>query len=235
MKSFKASEVKKILSGVILSDGRIDTKNKRFEFYSKSKQLSDDVTEKLQNITGMHVNYKYDLKNNGHRIWTRKHAYWDNLAHQFYTNRKVMTRYNVDRLDHISFAYIWMCDGYLEHSKNRKLDKVQNIGWFCLEAFPKEELQLFQNRLREYGVESSLVSKPWGFGYRIRVGGENLQRLISLIYPYILSDFHYKTVLFYKTEKNLNMNLSSAEHIFKLYEGVDDIVRYSKELEKTNG
>ena len=235
MKSLKASQIKKIISGIILTDGHVDTKNCRFEFYTKSEQLCDDVTGVLQNITGMHVNYKYDLKNNGHRIWTRKHAYWDNLRHQFYSNRKYLSKYNVSRLDHISFAYMWMCDGYLEHAKNRKTNKIQNIGWFCLEAFPKEELEIFQARLLEFGVGSSLVKKPWGFGYRIRIGGDNLQKFISLIYDYILDDFKYKTVLFYKSEKNMNMNLSSAEHIFKIYKDVDDIVRHSKELEKTNG
>ena len=235
MKSLTASQIKKILFGVILTDGHVDTKNCRFEFYSKSKQLSDTVTEVLHNITGMHVNYKYDLKNDGHRIWTRKHAYWDNLKRQFYTNRKHLNKYNVSRLNEVSFAYMWMCNGYLEHAKNRKLDKVQNIGWFCLEAFPKEELEIFQDRLLEFGIGSSLVKKPWGFGYRIRIGGDNLQKFISLIYPHILDDFKYKTVLFYKSEKNVDTNLSSAEHIFKYYEGVDDIVRYSEKLEKTNG
>lgn len=227
MKSLTAREIKKKLMGVIATDGYIDIKNNRFEFYSKSKQLSDDISQTLACITGCHVNYKYDLKNKGHRIWTRKHAYFKYMGDKFYSNRKELNSYVVNRLDQQSLAYMWMCDGYLEHSKNRKKNKIQNIGWFCLEAFPKEELELLQQKLLTYGIQTSLVSKPWGFGYRIRIGGHNLQKFISLIYPHILSDFYYKTVLFYKGKEHV-LNLPSAEHYVKYYNVVDDIVRHSQ-------
>lgn len=232
MKSLTAREIKKKLMGVIATDGYIDTKNNRFEFYSKSKQLSDDITETLQCITGCHVNYKYDKKNNGHRIWTRKHAYFKYMGDKFYTNRKCLTPYIISRLNEQSLAYMWMCDGYLEHSKNRKKNKVQNIGWFCLEAFPKEELELLINKLKDFGISSSLISKPWGFGFRIRIGGQDLQRFISLISPYILEDFKYKTILFYKGKEYV-LDLPSAEHYISYYDVVDDIVRYSQKWEKT--
>lgn len=101
-----------------------------------------------------------------------------------------------------------------------------------MESFPKEELELLQERLRHFNVESTLVKKPWGFGYRIRIGGENLQRFISLVYPYILDCFLYKTVLFYK-RKDTALVLSSAEHFIKEYNEVEDIVRYFSKEERT--
>lgn len=228
MKSFTAKEIKKTLYGVVATDGCVRSKEQKFNFYTKSKQLSDDITTKLQSISGMQVRYKYDSKNDGHRVWTTKHPYWKYMAKHFYTNRKVLTSYTCNRFDEVSLAYMWMCDGYLEHAKNRKTNKIQNIGWFCLEAFPKEELEIFQKRLQFFGVDSSLTRKPWGFGYRVRIGGENLQKFLSLVYPHLLSDFHYKSVLFYKTEKAMNLDLPSAGHIFKLYKDCEDIVRYSK-------
>ena len=225
--SLTAKEIKKILLGIVLSDGHIDRKNQRFEFYSKSKLFIDFVSNVLSGITGVTINYKYDAKNNGHRIWTKKHAYFKHLGKVCYSStRKELNTYNVSRLDLMSIGMMWVCDGYLEHALNRKTNKVQNIGWFCLEAFPKEELELFQKQLLSFGISSSLVKKPWGFGYRIRIGGENLQRFISAIYDYIHPDFRYKTILFYKSEKNFDMGLPSAGHIFQKYENCEDIVRH---------
>ncbi len=63
-----AKDIKKIMLGITLSDGSIDRKNQRFEFYSKSQSFVDFVADTLQQITGVVVNYKYDTKNNGHRI-----------------------------------------------------------------------------------------------------------------------------------------------------------------------
>lgn len=233
MKSLSAREIKKVLLGVLVTDGHLDVRNQRFEFYSKSKDYTDYLTEVLQQITGMEVRYKYDRKNNGHRIWTTKHVYWKYLSDKLYTNRKVLSRYVISRLDIQSIAHMWMCDGYLEHNKNRGKNKVQNIGWFCLEAFPKEELELFQQRLLAIGISSSLVKKPWGFGYRVKISGMSLQILISNIYPYILDDFLYKTQLFYKSEKYVDENLSSAGHFIYYYDEVEDIVRHSLKKEKT--
>ena len=225
--SITAKEIKKIMLGIVLSDGHIDHKNQRFEFYSKSKLFIDFVSDVLSGITGVTINYKYDAKNNGHRIWTKKHAYFKHLGKVCYSStRKELNTYNVSRLDLMSIGMMWVCDGYLEHALNRKTNKVQNIGWFCLEAFPKEELELFQKQLLSFGISSSLVKKPWGFGYRIRIGGESLQRFISAIYDYIHPDFRYKTILFYKSEKNFDMSLPSAGHIFQKYENCEDIVRH---------
>lgn len=227
MSVLTAKEIKKIMYGLVLSDGHIDTENQRFEFYTKSPDFCDYVAGVLQQITGVHVKYKYDAKHNGHRIWTRKHPYFKTMGEKCYSpTRKELNAYTVSRLDPISLGMIWICDGYLEHAKNKKTNKVQNIGWLCLEAFPKEELEMLQKHLEGFGVSSSLVKKPWGFGYRIRIGGEDLQRFISLVYPHIHSDYRYKTILFYKTEKNFDMSLPSAGHIFQKYENCEDIVRH---------
>ena len=238
MKLLTAKEIKKILIGVILSDGHIDISNQRFDLYTKEKEYADYITAVLRQITHMkvHCKVKHDKRGyTGYRVWTTKHAYWKNLGDKFYKSRKELNKYLVDRIDAESLAHVWMCDGYLEHAKNRKKGSVQNIGWLCLESFPKEELQLIVDRLLVFGVESTLIKKPWGFGYRIRIGGSNLQKFVSMVYPYILDCFRYKTPLFYKKKESANMNLSSAEHFIVEYKEVDDIVRYSKRLEKTNG
>lgn len=234
MKLFSAKEIKKIVIGIIVSDGHVDLAKQRFDLYTKNREYAEYVAQVIGQISGMQV--AVQVKNDkrgyvGYRVFTRKHAYWKNLGEKFYSGkgRKELNKYVVDRIDAEALAHIWMCDGYLEHAKNRKLDKVQNVGWFCLESFPKEELQILQQRLdSEFGIDSSLIKKPWGFGYRIRIGGTGLQKFISLVYPYILDCFAYKTPLFYKTKESADMNLPSAEQYIHIYECIDDIVRHSQ-------
>lgn len=228
----EAKRLKKILLGVLISDGSLDRNTKRFDLYSKQKEYAEYVQSTLDQLTHTSFTLKevIDKRFNckGYRVWSKRSKYLSKLYAIIYPNngRKVLTKYLVDRLDEEALAHIWMCDGYLEHAKNRKTNKVQNVGWFCLESFPKEELKLLQQRLKELGVHSSLVKKPWGFGYRIRLGGENLQKFISLVYPFILPCFKYKTVLFYK-RKETALELPSAEHYVKEYNVVEDIVRHS--------
>ncbi len=233
MKLLTAKEIKKTLIGILISDGCIDVARQRFDFYSKEEDYAKYVYGVLSQITGLNVKFyvKHDKRGyTGFRVFTGKHAYMKNLSDVFYKGRKELNTYIVSRIDELSLAHIWMCDGYLEHSKNRKANKVQNIGWFCLESFPKEELELLQQHLyKAWGIKTSLIVKPWGFGYRIRVGGKDLQKLVSVIYPHILDCFKYKTSLFYKTKEAVDMSLPSAEQYIHEYECIEDIVRYSQE------
>lgn len=231
MKLLTAAEIKKIVIGIVISDGSIDVSNSRFDFYSKEEAYAKYVYSVLTQITGMKVTFKvkHDKRGyTGYRVFTAKHAYWKNLSDKLYSGRKELNKYIVDRIDALSLAHMWMCDGYLEHSKNRKLGKVQNIGWLCLESFPKEELEILQEHFKHtFGINSSLIKKPWGFGYRVRIGGLDLQKLISLIYTYILDCFKYKTTLFYKQNGNVDMTLPSAGQYIRNYECIEDIVRHS--------
>lgn len=237
MKLLTASEIKKILIGVVISDGYIDTVNQRFDFYSVEESYAKYIYEVISQISGMGVTFKvkHDKRGyTGYRVFTKKHAYWKNMSDYLYAGRKELNQYSVSRIDEQCMAHIWMCDGYLEHSKNRRIDKVQNIGWFCLESFPKEELELLQNHmLTKFGITSSLVKKPWGFGYRLRIGGASLQKFVSMVYPFILDCFRYKTSLFYKQKGFCDMTLPSAEQYIIEYKCIEDIVRYSKKLERT--
>lgn len=235
----EAKFVKKALYGIIASDGCVYGKG-RFSLYSSREDFCNHVYGICKNLTHWKgitlVRYDKRFDTYGYSISGRQSRYFQKFQDIFYPNgRKQLTKYSVDRFDEVSYAYIWMCDGYLEHAKNRKINKVQNIGWFCLEAFPKEELELVQKSLLEkWGIESSLVKKPWGFGYRIRIGGKNLQRFISIIYPYITDCFKCKTILFYRKKEYFDMTLPNAEHIIQIYNDVEDIVRHPLKNGKTN-
>lgn len=230
MERLTAKQIKKIMYGVSLADGHIEERG-RFQLYSKHLEYVEHIAKVLVQITGIKVNVR--TRNDkrgyvGYTVETNTHPYLKTLREHVYGVRKELNQYTVSRIDELSLAHMYMCDGYTEHSKNRKTNKTQNIGWFCLEAFPKEELELLKDRLYSvWGVKSSLVKKPWGFGYRIRIGGENLQKFISLIQPHVLDCFKYKTILFYKGKEYV-LDLPNAEQYIRFYECVEDIVRYSE-------
>ncbi len=145
MKLLKASEIKKIVFGLVASDGYIQISKQRFEVYSKYEEYAQHIYDVLSQITGMDVRFKvkHDKRGyTGYRVWTNKHPYWKNIGKKFYNGRKFLSEYTVNRFDARSLAYIWMSDGYLEHNKNRKLNKVQNKGFIFFEAFPKEEMEI---------------------------------------------------------------------------------------------
>ena len=235
MKKLNSKEIKKALFGIVLTDGSIA--GKRFSCYTKEKLFSSDIQNILENISGISkinvreiTDTRFTPPATGWRIWTTGHPYFEKINKIFYfENRKHVTDYIAKRLDETAFAYAWMCDGYLEHQKNRKENKVENRGWFCLESYPKEELVFIVNRLLYYEIESRISPVEWGFGYRIQISGTNLQKFINMVYPHILDCYKYKTVMYYKSEnsKYVLNDLSNAKHIIKSYNNVDDIVRHS--------
>ena len=235
MKKLNSKEIKKALIGTILTDGSCT--GKRFSIYLKNEELIDNLYETLKNISGIHkihkkqiVDTRFSKPSKGYKLWTTNHVYFEKLNKIFYENgRKRINRYIADRLDEISFSYMWMCDGYLEHQKNRKENKIQNKGWFCLESFPKEELELIVNRLAYYNIDSVILKENSGYGYRIKISGLALQKFIDMIYPYVLPSFYYKTTLYYKSvdSKYVLSDLFNTEHIIRSYNNVEDIVRHS--------
>jgi len=235
MKKLNSKQIKKAMFGIVLTDGSV--LGKRFSIYIKEESFADEIINILNNISGIKKINKKEVADKrfappskGWRIWTTGHPYLEKLNKIFYSGeRKKINKYICNRLDDVSFAYAWMCDGYLEHQKNRKENKIQNRGWFCLESYPKEELEMIIDRLYDFGIESRISPVEWGFGYRIQISGTNLQKFIDMVYPNILECYKYKTVMYYKDEnsKYVLTNLSNAKHIIKSYNNVDDIVRHS--------
>jgi|WetSurSiteA1Bulk_404760.scaffolds.fasta_scaffold01479_6 hypothetical protein len=235
MKKLNSKQIKKALLGITLTDGSCI--GQRFSIYLKNEEFVNDINFILNNISGISKIHKKEIIDTrfnppavGYKLWTTNHIYFGKLNKIFYENgRKRINKYIADRLDETAFAYAWMCDGYLEHQKNRKANKIQNRGWFCLESFPEEELNLIVDRLKHYNIKSQISPVEWGYGYRIQISGLNLQRFIDMIYPYVLNSFKYKTIMYYKStsSKYVLDDLFNTEHIIKQYNNVDDIVRHS--------
>jgi hypothetical protein len=234
--NIKSSQIKAIMYGIIASDGYIDVAHSRLDLYSKRKEYIDYVYSIISEIpesyaTIKRIESKYGTT--GYRLWTRKHKYFDNLGYAFYcTGTKELNKYNISKMNIESLAHIWMCDGQLDHKKNRIRNTIQNIGYIHFQCFSDEENLLFINHwASKYNIQMSLLKKSnaGGSGNVIRIGGMSLQRLISLIYPYILNCFKYKTPLFYKTKEYVNEELPNAEQYLIYYkdiEDIEDIVRH---------
>lgn len=236
----KQDSVKKVLLGILITDGSLSKTSNRFDVFNKNKEFIEYLSKVLEKVPGLRFSTKevFDKRYNrvtGYRLWSTKHPVLTKIYDKVYgIGRKELNSWCVSRIDAEALAWMWMCDGYLEHAKNRKENRVQNIGWFCLESFPEDELIILQKHLEsKFGIKSSLVSKPWGYGKRIRIGGEDLQKLISLVYPFTLDCFKYKTVLFYKNKKEQNLKLPNAEQYLVEYTDIEDIVRHPMKVGRT--
>jgi len=224
-----SKEIKKTVLGLSLSDGHIQERG-RFDFYSSKEEFAQHVYRVLSGIHGIKARYrvKHDKRGYiGYRVWTNTHVYFKKMYKYIYNGRKELNTYSVSRIDEQALAYIWMSDGMLVHAKKKKKGTVQNIGYICFEAFPERELCILQKHIKEkFGIETTLAKVKWGFGKRIRIGGVNLQRFISLVYPHILDCFLYKTPLFYMNKSRVDMSLPNAEQYINEYKCIEDIVRH---------
>lgn len=236
MDKLNSKRLKKILIGVILSDGSLNKRqrNARFDFYNKVKEYSEYLQKVLSYIPNLNptlyekYNKRYDVK--GYRVFTKTHRYFTKLYDSFYCdNKKVLTKYILRRIDEESLAHIWMSDGMLHFMKHPERNSVQTCGYFCLECFSKEELTEFCKMLKlKFDINARLKKVRWGKGWRVKVSGYDLRKFISIIYPFILPSFLYKCNLYYKNEKILEEKLNNTEQFLTIYKNlseIEDIIR----------
>lgn len=232
----KSKNLKKILLGVIISDGNLNkTPNSaRLDFYNKQKDYCEYLQNVLNFIPKLNCQYKekIDLRFNnvkGYRIMTKTHRYFDKLYKIFYVdNKKILSKYVLKRLDYESLAHIWMCDGMLHYMWHPKVNNIQIVGYFCLECFTKEELEDFCKMLKiKFDINARLKKVIWGNGYRVKISGYDLRKFISNILPYILPCFKYKTVLYYRTDECVNEFNNTHEFIkiFTDFNATKDIIQ----------
>ncbi len=236
--------INKSLYGILLSDGWIDSNYPRFGFGNKNPNYCDMIYHILSSITHCKVNtrtYKDKRFENTYtyRVDGNHKVIFQKLRKELYEDRKVLTPKVCKKIDAVALAHIWMGDGLLQKTKNRKKDKIQFKGIFCLESFPFDELYLLQQHLLNLRIQTSFYKVRWGYGIRLMCGGKNLQRLISLIYPYVLTDYEYKLNLYYKTpDKYCDMTLANTDHFIKSYSTIseiEDIVRAPKKFVRQLG
>jgi hypothetical protein len=235
-----SSEIKQSILGLLLSDGYLD-KSKRFAVSSKNIDFRNHCASLFASFPNsekkvwLHSYFDKRFETTTHIMVASYPAYFEKFKEWVYPNgKKELLKIAVDKIDARSLAYMWMGDGYLRHAINKKANKLQNVGWLCLEAFEKLQLEYFCNVMNEkYQVDFRLSPVIWGKGYRVKISGMGLQRFISLVYPYITPTFMYKTKLFYRSLKYCDYSLPSAEHYLVWYQDLqdyEDIVETYKKL-----
>lgn len=226
---YTSSEIKQIILGLLLTDGSL-SKSKRFSVASKSIEFRDHCASLFASFPNSEkkiwLNSYYDkrFKTTTYSMAANYPAYFEKFKEWVYPKGiKELLPITVEKIDERALAYMWMGDGYLKHSINRKENKLQNVGWLCLEAFDKDQLKYFCEVINEkYQLDFRLSPVIWGKGYRVKMSGMGLQKFISLVYPYITETFKYKTKLFYRSLKYCDYSLPSAEHYLVWYQDIQD-------------
>ena len=87
----------------------------------------------------------------------------------------------------LSLAYWIMDDGYFDSNGRTK------TVFLCTESFTKEECIILQSLLEKLNIKSTLkVRDKINDRYRIRISKTSMDRVISLVKPYMHKDFLYK-------------------------------------------
>ena len=75
----EAKRIKKIMLGVLISDGSLDKNNQRFDLYTKEKEYAEYIFNCMSNLT----HTKFSLKDvfdkrfgvTGYKVWSTKSKY----------------------------------------------------------------------------------------------------------------------------------------------------------------
>jgi LAGLIDADG DNA endonuclease family/Proton-conducting membrane transporter/NADH-Ubiquinone oxidoreductase (complex I), chain 5 N-terminus len=130
---------------------------------------------------------QYHFSTKTHPLFTALHSVWykwDNDKNKFI---KFIPLNISEMFSEISLAYWIMDDGYFD-----SYGRTQTI-LLCTESFTKEECLILQSLLEILDIRSTLkVRDKIKDRYRIRISKTSMDRVISLVKPYIHTDFLYK-------------------------------------------
>lgn len=121
------------------------------------------------------------------------------------TGRKKVTASLLRRLTPEAIALWIMDDGYLDFKKSSNTRYLR----ICTDSYTVQEHNLIIDYFKTIGIEcfikyhkSDKNSEPKP---RITFNGNNAQKLVSMIYPYVLPCFYYKIDLKYQRMDSINI------------------------------
>ena len=130
---------------------------------------------------------QYHFKTKTHPLFTTLHSLWykwDNEKNKFI---KFVPLNISEMFSEISLAYWIMDDGYFDSYGRTKTVLL------CTESFSKEECIILQSLLEKLNIKSTLkIRDKINNRYRIRISKTSMDRVISLVKPYMHKDFLYK-------------------------------------------
>lgn len=178
---------KHIIVGCLLGDGAMRKKTNallEINHSVKQKVLVDWVYTQIQIFVGTAPKQR---KGNGKRIayrfTTRSLPVFTPLYDQFFLNKKKRIPTNLE-LSPLTLAVWFMDDG----------SKSRSSIYLNTQQFSREEQIILQQMLlKQWKIETTLNKDKCYFRIRIRVS--SVRKFVSLIKPYLLSEFYYKLPL----------------------------------------
>ena len=130
---------------------------------------------------------QYHFKTKTHTLYTTLHSIWYKKDDKLNKFIKIVPVNIKDMFSEISLAYWIMDDGYFDSYGRAKTVIL------CTESFKEEECILLQSVLEELNIKSTLkIRNKINNRYRIRISKTSMDRVISLVKPYMHKDFLYK-------------------------------------------
>lgn len=150
----------------------------------------------------LHARYGYSNGSYAIHCTSPKLAYFSRIAYD--GTKKIMTRRLLDRLTPQGIALWFMDDGcyvYTEKNSTRRM-------YLCTDSFSEQEIHTASRYFLEtWNIRSSIKthksSKYDGEKLRLKFGGREIQKLATLMYPYMLESFMYKVNVIYEREGHL--------------------------------
>jgi hypothetical protein len=127
---------------------------------------------------------QYHFKTKTHPLFTALHSLWYKFDNEKIKFIKIVPLNIQNMFSEISLANWIMDDGYFDSYGRTKTVIL------CTESFIKEECIILQSLLEKLNIKSTLkVRNKINNRYRIRISKTSMDRVISLVKPYMHIDF----------------------------------------------
>lgn len=236
----KSSELKGVLTGLLIGDGSIDkgVTKRAFRIKSINKEFIDTISEEINSCTNFktfikHYPAKYSGGCNHKEYWEftiKSHPYFNKIYHKFYNDyrQRIISKYIPKYLTPYGVALWYMSDGYVcLVGKNKGIIKNRRVD-FCTDRYSYNEVESLQKMmLHKFKIHCSIIKR--GNFYRLRVSMKSYEDFFNLIYPYIIPTMQYKLYLGYEYKPiwmsdnmwNIQNSIKSAITLTDNAEGYD--------------
>lgn len=214
---YSRKELRSIIFGTLLGDSWLSAKG-QFQCEQVTLELINYKRNILEQLTGRNLNISERQRENqtieGRKVTGKRtfkvavnHPHYKKYYKVLYKNgRKTITASLLRRLTPEAVAVWLMDDGYLDykHSNNTR------YLMFCTDSYTEYEHSLIIKYFKEtFNIDCFIKyhqrSKDPHKNPRIAFNGKNAQKLVGLIYKYILPCFYYKIDLKYSRMDSINI------------------------------
>lgn len=222
-----SSQLDSFFVGLVLGDGCI-RKNGDFNFSSTNKNLVDLIEEIIKSSTNFKITRQF-FKGKFRRgyqerdmytldIYSQKKYFLKIREYMYNENGRCITDKLLSKLHLHSLAFWYISDGSLSLMGRGRGKIEKRVISLATHAFTHGENKMIEYWFRNYlGIEVN--TRPQGKYYYIKMPIKESQKLFTLIFPYIITDFYYKIDLAYD-DKKID---------YKLIEGYKEIYNTIKE------